>query len=215
MEQVALIFDLDGTLWDSTEVVAESWSQCGKKYFGPDFSISQPEVRAQMGLMMEDIAKNIASSTPDWEKGMAWAKEAFDFEIEYLASHPGRLVPKEEETLRQLKEMGYTLLIMSNCQKGYIEDYLASLSHPEIFSGHLCYGDTHLPKHGSIKKLLSDFGIKRACYIGDTASDEEQTRLAGLPFIHAGYGFGSAQNPDFSLKEFADMIEAAKKVLPL
>lgn len=215
MEPAALIFDLDGTLWDSTKVVAEAWSECGKKYFGPDFSISQSAVKAQMGLMMEDIAKNIASSTPNLEKGKAWAEEAFDFEIEYLSSHPGDLFPKEEETLLELKRMGYTLLIMSNCQKGYIEDYLASLSHPEIFSGHLCYGDTHLPKNGSIRKLLNDFGIKKACYIGDTGSDEIQTRLAGLTFIHAGYGFGKAENPDYILKDFSDMVAAAKKVLPL
>ena len=58
MENIALIFDLDGTLWDSTEAVAESWSECGKKYFGENFSISKEDVRFQMGKPMEEIAEH-------------------------------------------------------------------------------------------------------------------------------------------------------------
>ncbi|HBS03077.1 MAG TPA: HAD family hydrolase [Firmicutes bacterium] len=215
MERVALIFDLDGTLWDSSSQVAESWSEVGRKYFGPSFSITAPEVRAQMGLMMEEIQKNIARSSPDYQKGLLWAKESFDYEIEYLRAHPGEKFPDEEQTLLELKNRGYILLIMSNCQKGYIEDYLASLKTPGLFSGHLCYGDTLLPKHGSIARLMKDFRIDRAAYVGDTASDEKQTRLAGLKFIHASYGFGSASSPDATLKRFSDMLEAAREVLPM
>ncbi len=211
MDKAALIFDLDGTLWDSTEVVAESWSECGKKYFGEGFSISQDNVRAQMGLPMEEIARRIALLTPDPELGKAWAKEAFVYEVEYLASHPGSLFPKEEETLLELKRRGYSLYIMSNCQKGYIEDYLRSLKHPEVFTDHLCYGDTLLPKHGSIKLLMEKHLIKKAAYIGDTAGDEKETKILGLPFFFASYGFGKAVAPDETLSCFEDTLLAAKK----
>ncbi len=211
MNNVALIFDLDGTLWDSTKVVAESWSLCGKKYFGDSFYITENDVRAQMGLPMTEIAKNIASLTPDPEKGKIWASEAFIYEVEYLADHPGELFPKEEEVLMELKKRGYTLFIMSNCQKGYIEDYLKALKHPEIFTDHLCYGDTLLPKHGSIKLLMEKHGIKEAAYIGDTAGDEKETRLVGIPFFFAEYGFGKAVSPDETLSNFEDVIKAAKK----
>ena len=211
MENIALIFDLDGTLWDSTEVVSASWSECGKKYFGEGFSISQEDVRAQMGLPMEEIARNIAKLTPNEELGKIWAKEAFVYEVEYLSSHPGELFPKEEETLLELKRRGYTLLIMSNCQKGYIEDYLKAIEHPELFLDHLCYGDTHLPKHGSIKLLLEKHHIEKAAYIGDTAGDEKETHLLGLPFFFASYGFGKAVSPECVLSSFEDVLKAAKK----
>ncbi len=211
MNNVALIFDLDGTLWDSTKVVAESWSLCGKKYFGDSFYITEKDVRAQMGLPMTEIAKNISALTPDSEKGKIWANEAFAYEVEYLADHPGDLFPKEEETLMELKNRGYALFIMSNCQKGYIEDYLKAMKHPEIFADHLCYGDTLLPKHGSIKLLMEKHGIKEAAYVGDTAGDEKETRLVGIPFFFAEYGFGKALSPDETLAEFEDVIPAAKK----
>lgn len=215
MDKVALIFDLDGTLWDSTKVVAESWGKCGKKYFGDSFSLAEKEVRAQMGLPMSEIAENIATLTPDPKKGRAWAKEAFAYEVEYLFDHPGSLFPKEEETLEELKRRGYALFIMSNCQKGYIEDYLRTLKHPELFRDHLCYEDTLLPKSGSIRLLMDKHKIKQASYIGDTAGDEEQARLAGIPFFFASYGFGKALFPDETLGEFVDVIPAAERTFGL
>lgn len=215
MEKTALIFDLDGTLWDSTEVVAEAWSVCGKKYFGEDFSLDKGAVRAQMGLMMGQIADNISKMTPDLQLGKVWAKEAFEFEIDYLREHPGQLFPHEVETLTLLKKKGYELYIMSNCQKGYIEDYLAHLANKELFSGHLCYGDTKAPKNVSIRLLMEKFGVARAVYIGDTAGDEEQTRIAGLPFIHAAYGFGKAVAPDASITSFDELPSILEAILPL
>ncbi len=215
MEKTALIFDLDGTLWDSTQAVAEAWSVCGKKYFSEDFELDKDSVRAQMGLMMEQIAENIAKLTPNPELGKIWAKEAFDFEIDYLATHPGNLFANEVETLSKLKEKGYVLLIMSNCQKGYIEDYLACLDNKDLFSGHLCYGDTKAPKNVSIRLLMERQGVKRAAYIGDTAGDEEQTRIAGIPFIHAAYGFGKAKSPDASVYRFEELLTVVETILPL
>lgn len=206
-----MIFDLDGTLWDSTEAVAKSWSECGKKYFGENFSISKEDVRSQMGKPMEEIARNIAKLTPNEELGKLWAKEAFVYEVDYLASHPGKLFPKEEETLLALRNEGYSLYIMSNCQKGYIEDYLKAISCPEVFADHLCYGDTHLEKHGSIKLLMEKHQIKKAAYIGDTGGDETQPRLVGIPFFFASYGFGNAVSPDVTLRSFKDVIKAAEK----
>lgn len=215
MEKTALIFDLDGTLWDSTEVVAESWSISGKKYFGEDFALDKDAVKAQMGLMMEQIAENIAKMTPNPELGKLWAKDAFEYEIEYLSNHPGKLFENEITTLQKLKKKGYVLLIMSNCQKGYIEDYLNCLEDKSLFSGHLCYGDTHTPKNVSIRILMENLGVKRAAYVGDTAGDEEQTRIAGIPFFHASYGFGKAVSPDATLRYFEDVLGAAEKFLPL
>lgn len=38
--------------------------------------------------------------------------------------------------------------------------------------------------------------LKTACYIGDTAGDEDAAAKAGVPFFHAAYGFGNpAANP--------------------
>ena len=48
-------------------------------------------------------------------------------------------------------------------------------------------------------------------YVGDTQKDQDAARLAGIPFIHAAYGFGKVQAPDAvirSLAELPDVIDA-------
>ena len=51
-----LIFDMDGTLWDSSENVAASWTEKIRelKYDLPD--ITQKDIMGVMGLTMDKIA---------------------------------------------------------------------------------------------------------------------------------------------------------------
>ena len=44
----------------------------------------------------------------------------------------------------------------------------------------------------------------------DTLYDEEETHKAGYRFAFASYGFGGCSKPDYTLKKFSDLIEAAK-----
>ena len=199
----ALIFDLDGTLWDSSKPVAECWQTVGQKLLGPTFHLSQAEARAQMGKTMDEIAASFAPKGYS-EAGIAKLGEAF-FQAEnaYLAQHPGVLFPGVKETLSELKNH-YDLYIVSNCQSGYIETFLPLLPS-DTFKGHMCFDDTKKAKCFTIKALMDRYGIKEALYIGDTARDEEASSGAGIGFIHAAYGFGAAKNPRGKLSQFAEL----------
>ena len=52
--------------------------------------------------------------------------------------------------------------------------------------------------------------IERAAYIGDTAKDEAATIAAGIPFVFAAYGFGSAENPDAVAQSVSDLPRAVR-----
>ena len=52
-----------------------------------------------------------------------------------------------------------------------------------------------MKKADNIALIARRNGLKRYIYVGDTASDEESAALAGCPFVHAAYGFGTAKNP--------------------
>ena len=45
-----------------------------------------------------------------------------------------------------------------------------------------------------------------AVYVGDTEGDENAAHAAGIPFIHAAYGFGAAQNPEGTIWNLSDLI---------
>lgn len=52
--------------------------------------------------------------------------------------------------------------------------------------------------------------LKTACYIGDTAGDEDAAAKAGVPFLHAAYGFG---NPVANSLDFANFRELTRHLI--
>ena len=64
----------------------------------------------------------------------------------------------------------------------------------------------------NIKLLIKRNRIDRAVYVGDTQGDCDATAFAGIPFVYAQYGFGNAENPDYTIHSFSEMAELAKKI---
>ena len=208
---LALIFDLDGTLWDSSEQVAAAWNEVIREYSKDAPLLTRDDVLAQMGLVMEDIGRNITPKGLPKEKQSQFIHDAFRREIDYLAVKPGKLFDGEIEVLEALKKQGLRLFIVSNCQSGYIETYLSAV--PPLFEGHLCYDDTKKPKSFTIRELMRRHNVEEAVYIGDTATDEQACLEAGIPFIHASYGFGKAVAPLEVIQNFKDLETVARKLV--
>lgn len=211
MKKPALIFDLDGTLWDSAEPVAEAWSEAGRRYLGSSFSLNKEDVYREMGKTMDQIVADLIPDQGDPELMKRIAADLFKTENEYLEKHPGKTFPNVVETLKLLKEKGYRLYIVSNCQAGYIETFLP-LVPSTLFSDHMCWSDTEADKHVTILKQMERANEKEAIYIGDTQGDEKETHLAGLPFIHAAYGFGKAIKPEGVINSFSELPELLEEL---
>ena len=67
-------------------------------------------------------------------------------------------------------------------------------------------------KHVTIRTLMDRFGLSKAVYIGDTQKDLNETRLAGIPFVHAAYGFGGADFPDETALSFEELVSAIQRL---
>ena len=200
----SFIFDLDGTLWDSREQVAAAWQEIAIREYGKTH-IDVALVASLMGKPMRDIALAIAPEELSEEEKLAFGERAFAYENEYLSHHPGKPFPKVLETLEALREKGHRLFIVSNCQSGYIDIFAKSME-PFHFDGFLCFGDTGKDKHFTIRELMKRHNVEKAVYVGDTIGDEQQTHLAGLPFVFASYGFGESQCPEYVIHAFEELL---------
>ena len=79
---------------------------------------------------------------------------------------------------------------------------MEKLGLQDVFEGHMCHGDTGLPKGDTILALMARFGIDDAVYIGDTQGDLEASRKAGIPFVFCRYGFGHPESWDAVIDAF-------------
>lgn len=209
-EKLGLIFDMDGTLWDSSENVAKSWTIANEK-LGYHRVITVEDMQSVMGKTMTEIAEIIFPDLPLKER-MEALDYSGNFENEYLREHGGVLYPQLEETLKELKKK-YHLYIVSNCQSGYIEAFLDYYHLWDYFEDTQCFGDNGLPKGQNIRLLYERNDLFDAAYIGDIQGDYDATMEAGLAFIHAAYGFGKISHQVPKIQSLPELIEVADQVL--
>ena len=188
-----VLFDLDGTLWDSCRVVAESWGETLRRLVPGAVPPGTDDVRGIMGMTAPQIVRALFSQYDEAAETLALT--CMREENAYIAVHGGQLYPGLEETLAALSAC-VPLFIVSNCQDGYIQCFLESSGLGAYFRDYECEGSTGLGKAENIALLCRRHGLRRPVYVGDTRSDEAAARAAGCAFVHAAYGFGTADAPD-------------------
>ena len=186
----SLILDIDGTLWDSRQVVAESYNaQVSEEGYGR-YCVDAETLTGVFGKTTKAIAEALFPDLAD-EIRYPLMDRCLKREDETLKDYTKDIsYPGVKETLEKLAKK-YRLFIVSNSECGYLALCMEKMGLENLISGHLCYGDTRTCKGETIKRLMADHQITSACYVGDTEGDMEASELAGIPFIYCSYGFGN------------------------
>ncbi len=193
----SMIFDLDGTLWDSTKQLTEHWhkSLCQlRNGFGMDLHT----LRHLMGKTSDEIADCLQISTTEVVRIQSE-------ENNYLRANPGKLYPGVTETIDALYTRGLRLFIASNCQSGYIETFLMSSGLERYFTDTICFGDTNKPKYKNVKSLIKGYDLTPVL-VGDTQDDFEAAKYNNLKFIWASYGFGKIKSPSLRINDISELL---------
>ena len=186
----SIIFDVDGTLWDSVDPVAESWN----------LAIAENT----------DMTPDLTRDSLAWLFGKTMTEICFDYENRYLETHPGKMYDGVVDTIRELS-LRYPLFIVSNCQCGYIEVMMKSSGIEPYIKDHLCFGETQLSKDQTLLQLIGKNGLKSPVYVGDTQGDADSCSRAGSPFIFAEYGLGDVPDAKVRIARFEELLKIADK----
>jgi phosphoglycolate phosphatase len=206
-----IIFDMDGTLWDSAAGVAESWNMVVKESEYKRAPFTEADIKGIMGKTMAEIADILF---PLWDKNKRrdLLFECCMVENDYLREHGGILYPKLRQTMEELKK-DYHLYIVSNCQSGYIEAFLDHYKFWDLVEDIECYGNNNLPKSENIALICKRNNLDDAVYVGDIQGDYDSSAAAGVKFIHAAYGFGTINEEVPAIKAFEELPECVKNII--
>ncbi len=194
-----ILFDLDGTLWDATKPIKQSWNEVLLRHSEIKRPpITEDELGECMGLTMYKIAEKLFPNESEYVQKMLM-DELCHYENEYLSRHGGILYDGLEEVLKKLHE-NFKLYIVSNCQDGYIQAFIKAHHMENYFDDTECWGRTRTSKGISNKILMERNGLKCPVYVGDTQSDAQSAKEAGIDFIYAAYGFGKVNDKDYIKK---------------
>ena len=210
-KETLIMFDLDGTMWDSAEGVADSWNEVFREADPTLPALTADDVHRVMGMTMKEISEVLQPAM-----NPAVREEVFErccrHEVDYLYDHPGRLYPGLQETLDALREAGYDLAVVSNCQRGYVEAFLHSSGLGDRFIDYEEWERTGLSTGENIRLVMERNGYRKAVYVGDTVKDKEAAKAAGIPFIHAAYGFGKTVEPEGVIRDITELPEAVRRL---
>lgn len=200
----SIIFDLDGTLWDSSDTVLMAWNNILKHHNEIRNEITKDHLSETMGLQIQEIGKKLFPYLEE-DKQMKVLKECCDLENVYLQKHGGHLYDRLEEVLDTLSQK-YKLFIVSNCQDGYIEAFFKYHEVEKYFLDYENPGRTGLSKGENIKLIIERNNLTKPVYVGDTEGDQKASKHAGIPFVYAKYGFGQVSEYDDVIEKFDDLL---------
>jgi phosphoglycolate phosphatase len=202
MENDAIIFDIDGTLWDACLATVAGW-QGGLNKLEIQKRITVEQIKNKVGHTQKEILEivfpGLMQRYPDLLKTIN------DYEAASIKRDGGIFYVGVIDGIRKLASY-YKIFIVSNCADWYMDALLDFSGLRPFVAGFDCNGLSNLPKGEMLLKMKNDFSLKNPVYVGDTASDEEAARLSEMDFIHVSYGFGKPKGKAKTFGSFERLV---------
>ena len=185
------IFDMDGTLVDTIDTIAY-FGNMTLQNFGIE-TIPTEKYKTLVGngsrVLIERMLESCGVETDNIDEIHQWYMNKYDNDFMYLTKVYDGIIPM----LKRLKEQGIKTAILSNKDDLTAKKVAVDLFEEGLID--LCLGAREgkalKPDPESVFEIVEDFGVARAecLYIGDTATDIETAKNAGLYSVGVLWGF--------------------------
>lgn len=193
MKYDTIIFDLDGTLLNTLDDLRDSLNVVLTGHGYPARTLD--EVRRFVG---NGVRKLIMRALPEGFTEDELNLCENEFRKQYKDNMQNKTMPYDGiiELLAKLKSLNYKLAIVSNkfdaAVKGLSKDYFGDLITVAIGESE---GVRRKPAPDSVYKAIEELGsdLSHAIYVGDSETDAETAKNAGIPCIGVTWGFRSRE----------------------
>ncbi len=203
-----LMFDLDGTLVDSRQDLANSINFVRKFYDLPELTLE--EVTSYVGNGVSKlIERSFRNSDVDLKEAEQEMKKYYSQNLlENTKCYSG-----VKTTLAELANANCAIAVITNKLIAPTKRILAGLNIAE-YVDIVIGGDSNFPlkpEPDALLKVMNEFSatLKNSFMIGDNYTDLEAARRAGIRSIFASYGFGDIGKEKYSMKIdcFPEIVE--------
>ena len=201
----SIIFDLDGTLWDASAACTESWNITFSQSGYGEHVLTPGNIHSFAGLKLETIFKQHLSFIPEHEHSPIISRYG-ENESCLMSSMGGLLYPEVRVVLNELSS-SFRLFVVSNCLKGYVENFIRFNNLQNVFSDFESSGNTGLTKSENIRLIIERNDLQTPVYVGDTLLDFEAARSNNIPFVYASYGFGHVDDSEYRIEHFHELLQ--------
>ena len=200
----ALILDIDGTIWNTTGIVAIAWNKAVDMSGFDAAKVNAQALQQEFGKTMDVIAKDL---WPNLDKAKREILMSYCCSEEQIALQENVVDISYPEVIETIKELSASenIYVVSNCQSGYIELTLEKTGLTDYIKDFECFGRTGKGKAENLQLLVTRNQIMHPVYVGDTQGDADACAQAGIPFVWASYGFGSVEKYYERIDRFSDV----------
>src|SRR5690606_624067 len=202
-EQIdAIIFDMDGTLWDGVACYTQGFNDFFQNK-NIEKQLTKHDLYKFTGIEEDKFLELILPEFPYKERKTMY-KDIVNLQYENIKTKGGKLYPYVKEGLEKLSRQ-YKLFIVSNCAEFTIKYFMEWAGLKQYITDSMAHAANFKPKNKNIRYLMEKHSLKNPVYVGDTASDGEQSELADISFAFVNYGFGEAKKYDLQFSSFEEL----------
>lgn len=183
----SVIFDLDGTISDSSDGIFQSFNYALNKMNAP--TILRTEVNRYIGPPLNDSFRSLLRTTDD-----AIVDEAVRFfrnDYTTVGYKVNELYAGIDEVLLQLTKCGYCLFIATTKKTDTACDVLKHFQLDQYFQG-IYGGASEVPKPKLVQHILTEHNCvkDKSVLVGDTHYDIHAAKINNIFSIGVAWGFG-------------------------
>jgi len=181
-----IVFDWDGTLFDSTALIVRCIQNACADVGAP--TPSDGDAAYVIGLGLQDALRHVAPGLAESRYPELGAR----YRHHYIASqHELSLFPGTLEMLQALKSRQHWLAVATGKGRRGLDDALAHSQLKGLFDGTRTADETaSKPDPMMLNELMREFGAdpERTLMVGDTTHDLQLARNAGTPSVAVSFG---------------------------
>jgi phosphoglycolate phosphatase len=202
-----LIFDLDGTLIDSTSVFVPAIRSM-LRHFPRIPEPTEEQIQNTFGLTDDELWDTLMPDATQEERSSAYSYR--NKYVEENMRHAHLLLPHAFQVLEELHKRGHILTTASNCGTAYLNNVLDTQKIRQFFTNPLCLESVDGKEKADIlRRHFQDITKENSFMIGDRASDIEAAHIVGIPAIGCQLGFGDTdelKNADFKISSLEELL---------